>query len=80
MGSEKSYRKTQQLYPKQVYAKKVLIECHRLEEKVKIKKKWNKKIASTAFSSSRVKEVTLPDSIENMPSHPRDFSRELDGF
>ena len=68
MGSEKSYRKTQQLYPKQVYAKKVLIECHRLEEKVKIKN-GTKKIASTAFNSSRVKEVTLPDSIEEIEPH-----------
>ena len=68
MGSEKSYRKAQQLYPKQVYVEKVLIECHRLEEKVKIKN-GTKKIASTAFSSSRVKEVALPDSIEEIEPH-----------
>lgn len=68
MGSEKSYRKAQQLYPKQVYVDKALIECHRLEETVEIKK-GTKKIASTAFSSSRVKEVTLPNSIEEIEPH-----------
>lgn len=68
MGSEKSYCKAHQLYPKQVYVDKVLIECHRLEEKVKIKN-GTKKIASTAFRGSRVKEVVLPDSVEEIEPH-----------
>lgn len=68
MGSEKSYRKAQQLYPKQVYVDKALIECHRLEETVEIKK-GTKKIAPMAFSSSRVKEAILPDSLEEIEPH-----------
>lgn len=68
MSSEKPYCKAQQIYSKQVYVDKTLIECHRLEEKVKIKK-GTKKIASTAFSSSKVNEVTLPDSVEEIEPH-----------
>lgn len=68
MSSEKPYCEAQQIYPKQVYVDKTLIECHRLEEKVKIKK-GTKKIASTAFSSSKVNEVTLPDSVEEIEPH-----------
>lgn len=48
MSSEKPYCEAQQIYPKQVYVDKTLIECHRLEEKVKVKN-GTKKIASTAF-------------------------------
>lgn len=68
MSSEKPYCEAQQIYPKQVYVDKTLIECHRLEEKVKIKK-GTKKIASTAFRSSKVNEVTLPDSVEEIEPH-----------
>lgn len=68
MSSEKSYCEAQQIYPKQVYVDKTLIECHRLEEKVKVKN-GTKKIASTAFSSSKVNEVTLPDSVEEIEPH-----------
>lgn len=68
MSSEKSYCEAQQIYPKQVYVDKTLIECHRLEEKVKIKN-GTKKIASTAFCSSKVNEVTLPDSVEEIEPH-----------
>ena len=68
MNSEKPYCEAQQIYPKQVYVDKTLIECHRLEEKVKIKN-GTKKIASTAFSSSKVNEVTLPDSVEEIEPH-----------
>lgn len=63
MSSEKSYCEV-----KQVYSHKTLIKCHRLEEKVKIKN-GTKKIASAAFSSSQVKEVTLPNSIEEIEPH-----------
>lgn len=38
MSLEKPYCKAQQIYSKQVYVDKTLIGCHRLEEKVKIKK------------------------------------------
>lgn len=68
MSSEKSYCEAQQIYPKQVYVDKTLIECHRLEEKVKIKN-GTKKIASTAFCSSKVNEVTLPDSVKEIEPH-----------
>lgn len=68
MSSEKPYCEAQQIYPKQVYVDKTLIECHRLEEKVKVKN-GTKKIASTAFSSSKVNEVTLPDSVEEIEPH-----------
>ena len=68
MSSEKPYCETKQIYPKQVYVDKTLIECHRLEEKVKVKN-GTKKIASTAFSSSKVNEVTLPDSVEEIEPH-----------
>lgn len=68
MNSEKPYCEAKQIYPKQVYVDKTLIECHRLEEKVKVKN-GTKKIASTAFSSSKVNEVTLPDSVEEIEPH-----------
>lgn len=68
MSSEKPYCEAKQIYPKQVYVDKTLIECHRLEEKVKVKN-GTKKIASTAFSSSKVNEVTLPDSVEEIEPH-----------
>lgn len=68
MNSEKPYCEAKQIYPKQVYVDKTLIECHRLEEKVKVKN-GIKKIASTAFSSSKVNEVTLPDSVEEIEPH-----------
>ena len=68
MSSEKPYCEAKQIYPKQVYVDKTLIECHCLEEKVKVKN-GTKKIASTAFSSSKVNEVTLPDSVEEIEPH-----------
>lgn len=68
MNSEKPYCEAKQIYPKQVYVDKTLIECHCLEEKVKVKN-GTKKIASTAFSSSKVNEVTLPDSVEEIEPH-----------
>lgn len=68
MNAEKPYYETQQIHPKQIYANKTLIECHRPEEKVKIKN-GTKKIASTAFNSSKVKEVILPNSIEEIEPH-----------
>lgn len=48
MSSENPYCEAKQIYPKQVYVDKTLIECHCLEEKVKVKN-GTKKIASTAF-------------------------------
>ena len=68
MSSENPYCEAKQIYPKQVYVDKTLIECHCLEEKVKVKN-GTKKIASTAFSSSKVNEVTLPDSVEEIEPH-----------
>ena len=63
MSSEKPYCEA-----KQIYSHKVLIECHRLEENVKIKE-GTKKIASAAFNNCNVKEVILPDSLENIEPH-----------
>lgn len=68
MSSEKPLLRSKANLSKAGLCDKTLIECHCLEEKVKVKN-GTKKIASTAFSSSKVNEVTLPDSVEEIEPH-----------